>query len=59
MSAIGGKADVAGWAAMSPNDPKRTSGTWALAFGIVALLSVTALAAFVAMRPRELAGDRG
>lgn len=32
--------------------------TWGAAFLLVALLSVIALAAFLVMRPRELAGDR-
>ena len=35
-----------------------SSGTWALSFGIIALLSVGALLTFLAMRPLELPGDR-
>ena len=48
--AIGWTLDAAG--GMSPL-------AWGLAFGVVALLMVLALAAFVAIRPRELEGDRG
>jgi hypothetical protein len=35
-----------------------TPHAWALSFAIIALLSAGALVIFVAMRPRELAGDR-
>jgi predicted MFS family arabinose efflux permease len=32
---------------------------WAAAFLLIALLMLAALIAFAAMRPREVAGDRG
>jgi hypothetical protein len=47
--AVGWTLDLAG--GMSPMG-------WGLAFLVVALLMGTALAVFVAIRPRELAGDR-
>src|SRR6266851_4820420 len=48
--AIGWTLDAAG--GMSPV-------AWGLAFGVVACLMALALAAFVAIQPRELEGDRG
>ncbi|MGE0421611.1 MAG: MFS transporter [Reyranellaceae bacterium] len=48
--AIGWTLDLAG--GMSPM-------AWGLAFLLVAVLMVAALAVFLAIRPRELAGDRG
>ena len=48
--AIGWTLDAAG--GMSPI-------AWGLAFGVVALLMALAMAAFIAIRPRELEGDRG
>jgi MFS family permease len=47
--AIGWTLDLAG--GMSP-------AAWAVAFSMIAALSLIALIAFWAMRPRELAGDR-
>ena len=47
--AVGWTLDLAG--GMSPL-------AWGLAFGVVAVLMASALAAFVAIRPRELEGDR-
>ena len=32
---------------------------WGLAFGVVAVLMALAMAVFIAIRPRELEGDRG
>jgi hypothetical protein len=47
--AVGWTLDLAG--GMSP-------AGWGLAFVVVAILMVMALAVFLAIRPRELAGDR-
>ena len=38
---------------------KATLYQWALAFGVVAILMALAMAVFIALRPRELEGDRG
>jgi dipeptide/tripeptide permease len=46
---IGWSLDLGG--GMSP-------GTWALSFGVIAMLSAAALVIFWTMRPRELDGDR-
>jgi predicted MFS family arabinose efflux permease len=48
--AIGWTLDAAG--GMSPL-------AWGLAFGVVAVLMALAMAVFIAIRPRELEGDRG
>jgi hypothetical protein len=32
---------------------------WGLAFGVVAVLMALAMVVFIAIRPRELEGDRG
>jgi predicted MFS family arabinose efflux permease len=48
--AIGWTLDAAG--GMSPL-------AWGLAFGVVAILMALAMAIFIAIRPRELEGDRG
>jgi predicted MFS family arabinose efflux permease len=48
--AIGWTLDAAG--GMSPL-------AWGLAFGVVAVLMAMAMAVFIAIRPRELEGDRG
>ena len=48
--AIGWTLDLAG--GMSPL-------AWGLAFVVVAVLMALAMAAFIAIRPRELEGDRG
>ena len=47
---IGWTLDAAG--GMSPL-------AWGLAFGVVAILMALAMAVFIAIRPRELEGDRG